>query len=317
MLVSMKSYSKVLKNKNRIIVTGGAGFIGSNLTDFLITKGYKVFVLDNLSSGKKEFINPKAEFIKIDIAKAIQVSELVTKIKPEAIYHVAALPRILRSVNDPIGTHNSNLTATLSMLEAAKTAGTSKFIFSSSSSIYGVQKNPRMHEKMIPNPISNYALQKQMAEMYCTFYAERFGLNVVSLRYFNVYGNRQPDTGEYSLVIGKFIKSFETGKTLTVYGDGKQTRDYTYIDDVVNANYKAMKASLPNGKNTLLNIGYGKEVSVNDLVKIIGGTPVYIRPNPRGEYEERRKFSDSRLARKLISWKAKVDISKGIALIRK
>lgn len=317
MRISMKSYLKASKNNPRVIVTGGAGFIGSNLTDFLISKGYKVYVFDNLSSGKKEFVNPEAEFIKIDVADVKKVSELVGKIKPDAIHHVAALPRILRSVDDPVGTHRANVVGTLSMLEAARNAGVEKFIFSSSSSIYGFQKVARMNEKMIPNPISNYALQKLMAEMYCTFYADKYGMSIVSLRYFNVYGRRQPDAGEYSLVIGKFIKSANDNQKLTVYGDGKQTRDYTYIDDVVSANYKAMKKPPAKGENIILNIGFGEEVSVNDLVKIIGGKPVYVKPNPRGKYEERRKYSDSRLAQKTISWKAKVDINMGINLLKK
>lgn len=317
MQISMKSYSQSSGKNNKIIVTGGAGFIGSNLTDFLVSKGYKVFVLDNLSSGKKEYLNPKAEFVQIDLVQSKKVAELVEKIHPSVIHHVAALPRISRSVDDPIGTHEANVTGTLSILNAAKVSGVNKFIFSSSSSIYGVQKNPKMNEKMIPNPISNYAIQKQMAEMYCSFYAKKFGLTVASLRYFNVYGKRQPDSGEYSLVIGKFIKAAAENKNLTVYGDGKQTRDYTYIDDVVNANYKTMKAKLVKGKNTILNIGFSEEVSVNDLVKIVGGNAKYINPNPRGEYEERRKYADNSLARKIILWKPKVDIKKGVSILKK
>jgi len=313
----MKRYSQVSKHNSRVIVTGGAGFVGSNLTDFLIKKGFKVYVLDNLSSGRKEYVNPKANFVLIDLVNANKVSELVAKIKPATVHHVAALPRILRSVDDPVGTHEANVRATLSMLEAAKVTQVEKFIFSSSSSVYGLQKIAKMNEKMIPNPISHYAIQKLMSEMYCTFYANKFGLKVASLRYFNVYGKRQPDTGEYSLVIGKFLKSVDRNENLTVFGDGKQTRDYTYIDDVVAANYKAMKNPLVKGKNIILNIGFGKEVSVNDLVKIIGGNATYIRPNPRGEYEERRKYSDSYLAQKVISWKAKIDIETGIGLLRK
>lgn len=317
MQISMKGYSQNSRKNDKVIVTGGAGFIGSNLTDFLITKGYKVFVLDNLSSGRKEYINPKAEFIKVDLVKAKKVAEVVSKIHPSVIHHVAALPRISRSVDDPIGTHDANVTGTLSILDAARTAGIGKLIFSSSSSIYGLQKNPKMNEKMIPNPISNYAIQKQMAEMYCSFYASKFGMTIASLRYFNVYGKRQPDSGEYSLVIGKFIKAVSEGKELSVYGDGKQTRDYTYIDDVVSANYKAMKAKLIKGRNTILNIGFGKEVSVNDLVKIIGGKSVHINPNPRGEYEERRKYADNSLAKKIISWRPKVEIARGVKLLKK
>lgn len=316
MQINMKSYSKLSKKNRKIVVTGGAGFIGSNLTDFLINKGYKVYVFDNLATGKKEYINPKSEFIKIDISKADKVAEIVKKIKPYAIHHVAALPRILRSVDDPVGTHEANVTGTLSMLNAAKTVDVARFIFSSSSSIYGLQKNPKMNEKMIPNPVSNYAIQKQMAEMYCSFYAEKFGLTIASLRYFNVYGRRQPDSGEYSLVIGKFIKAAVENKKLTVYGDGRQTRDYTYIDDVINANYKAMNAHLTKGKNAVLNIGFGTEVSVNDLVKIVGGSAEHIIPNPRGEYEERRKYADNSRARKIILWKPRVDIKKGINILK-
>lgn len=313
----MKSYLKTSQNNRRIVVTGGAGFIGSNLVDFLITKGYKVYIFDNLSSGKKEFINPKAEFINVNVAKIKNVLSLMQKIKPFAVHHVAALPRILRSVDDPVGTHLANVVGTLSILEASRISKIDRLIFSSSSSIYGIQKDPRMNERMTPNPISHYAVQKLMAENYCSFYANKFGMKIASLRYFNVYGKREPETGEYSLVIGKFLRSKSEGSTQTVYGDGKQTRDYTYIDDVIAANHKAMKANIPVGKNTILNIGYGKEISVNDLVEIIGGKPKFIVPNPRGEYEEKRKYSNSALAQKIISWKAKVDIKKGISLLQK
>ena len=308
--------SEALKAEQlRVLVTGGAGFIGSHVCDLLIEKGFSVVVFDDLSTGRKENINRKATFIKVDITDARRTFDLVSKIKPACIFHLAAWPRISRSIDDPIGTHKVNVIGTLSMLEAAKRGHVPRFIYSSSSSVYGKQRVFKMKEDMEPNPISNYALQKLLGEEYCTFYAQNFGMEIVSLRYFNVYGRRQPDKGVYALVLGKFIKQMKEGKKLTVYGDGKQTRDFTFVGDVARANLLSMTAKIPRGENTIINIGSSQETSVNRIVKLLKGVPEHIVPNPRGEYEERRKVSDIKLAKKILGWRPAVMIEEGLNML--
>jgi UDP-glucose 4-epimerase len=299
----------------KVIVTGGAGFIGSHVCDLLIEKGFSVVIFDDLSTGRKENINKKATFVKIDITDARRVINLVSKIKPKCIFHLAAWPRIERSIEDPVGTHKVNVIGTLSLLEAAKRGHVPRFIYSSSSSVYGKQRVFKMKEDMEPNPISHYALQKLLAEKYCTFYAQNFEMKIVSLRYFNVYGKRQPDTGVYALVLGKFIKQINEGRKLTVYGDGKQTRDYTFVGDVARANLLSMMAKIPSGRNTVINIGSSQETSVNQIVNLLKGVPEYIVPNPRSEYEERRKVADIQLAKKILGWRPAVMVEEGLKML--
>lgn len=296
----------------KVIVTGGAGFIGSHATDLLVKEGYSVVVFDNLLTGCREYVNKKAQFIKIDITDSNKVFKAVSEIRPCAICHLAALPRIVRSVNDPIGTNNINVAGTLVMLEAAKINKIRRFVYSSSSSVYGQQKSYLLKESFTPHPISHYALQKLMGEMYCSFYAGSFGMEIVSLRYFNVYGERQPDSGIYSLVIGKFLKKIGEEKKLPVYGDGTQTRDFTFVFDVARANLLSLTSNLPSGRNTILNIGTSKETSINQIVEYLGGVAEYIVPNPREEYEEKRKAADIRSAKKVLGWEPKVMLEEGL-----
>lgn len=307
-----------MKHKNtKVIVTGGAGFVGSHVCDLLVERGFSVVVFDDLSTGRKEYLNKKATFVKLDITKAKKVFETVTKIKPRCIFHLAAWPRVVRSMDNPIGTNKVNAEGTLIMLEAAKLAGVLRFIYSSSSSVYGKQKRYKMRESAKPHPISHYALQKLIGEEYCSFYAETFGMEIVSLRYFNVYGKRQPARGVYALVLGKFINQLKQRKRLTVYGDGKQTRDFTFVGDVARANFLSLSAKIPKGKNSIINIGTSEETSVNQIVNFLGGTPKYIVPNPRGKYEEKRKAADRQLAKKIIGWEPKVMLKEGLeALLR-
>lgn len=296
----------------RVIVTGGAGFIGSHVVDLLVEERYSVSVFDNLSTGKKEYINKKSNFVNIDITDSKKVFDVVSQIKPDCILHLAAWARLKRSIDDPIGTNKVNVNGTLIMLEAARRFNVPRFVYSSSSSIYGGQKNHKMKENFTPHPISHYALQKLIGEEYCTLYAENFGIKVVSFRYFNVYGDRQPDQGEYSLVIGKFLRQVKEGKKLTVFGDGRQTRDFTHVSDVARANLIVLSANLPRGRNTVVNIGSSQETSVNQIVKLLGGIPDYIIPNPRGIYEEKRKVADVSLAKKVFGWEPKVMFKEGL-----
>lgn len=301
----------------KVIVTGGAGFIGSHVCDLLVEKGFKVVIVDNLSTGKKEYINKKATFEYLDITNEKKVFGFVSKISPKYVFHLAAWPRIGRSMEDPLGTHKVNVEGTLVMLEAARRAGTTRFIYSSSSSVYGEQQSHIMKENFVLNPGSHYALQKLIGEKYCSYYAKIHKMEVVSLRYFNVYGERQSDEGVYALVIGKFLNQLKNNQKLTVYGDGTQTRDFTFVSDVAMANLLSVSVKLVKGINTIVNIGTSKETSVNKIASLLEGEPEYIVPNPRGEYEERRKVADISLAKKILGWEPVVTIEKGLKLLQK
>ena len=198
------------------------------------------------------------------------------------------------------------------MLEAAKVNNISRFVYSSSSSVYGKQRVSKMIESLKPHPMSHYALQKLIGEEYCSFYAESFDMEIVSLRYFSVYGKRQPGTGAYALVIAKFLDQLKLSKNLTVFGDGKQTRDFTHVSDVARANFLTMTSKISKGNNLILNIGTSKETSVNQIAGLLGGKANYILPNPRGKYEERRKCADINLSRKILNWSPKVSLKDGI-----
>lgn len=303
---------------NKVIVTGGAGFIGSHLTDLLIDKGYEVYIFDDLSTGFQKNINKNADFTKIDITNFKKTNLLISKIRPSCIFHLAAWPRIGRSMDDPIGTNNVNVNGTLSMLEGAKINKVPRFIYSSSSSVYGKQKNHVMNEKMNLNPMSFYALQKLIGEQYASFYAQTFGMNTITLRYFSVYGDRQPISGPYALVISKFLDQIKRKQKLTIFGDGNQTRDFTHVSDVATANFLVMTANIDNRTNTIINIGTAKETSINQIASYFNGETEHIIPNPREKYEERRKMADITIAKKILNWKPLMSIDKGLqALISK
>ena len=295
----------------KCVVTGGCGFIGSHLVDRLVGLGHEVTALDDFSTGDRRRLNRDAELIVGSVADALAVIAVTEG--ADLVFHTAAWARIERSVADPIGTHAVNVTGTLNVLRAAQLNGVSRVINSSSSSVYGEQHTHLMREDMTPNPKSPYALQKLMGEQYAEMFARLYGMSVVSLRYFNVYGPGQPADGPYSLVIPKFLKMREVGRALTVYGDGNQTRSYTHVSDVVEANILAVAADLPAGKPTALNIGTPEETSVNEIAAAMGGPVQHIVPNPRREFEEARKAADCSRARSIIGWEPRVAFREGIA----
>ncbi len=295
----------------KCVVTGGCGFIGTHLVDRLVNDGHQVVVLDDLSTGNLEGLNPSAEPLYCSVTDA-DALETATE-GAEVVFHTAAWARIERSVADPVGTHAVNVTGTLNVLRAAQINGVSRVINSSSSSVYGDQSSHLMREDMAPNPKSPYALQKLMGEQYAGLFARLFGMTAVSLRYFNVYGPGQPSEGAYSLVIPRFLKMRREGNPLTVYGDGEQTRSYTHVSDVVEANILAATAELPAGEHIALNIGTGQETSVNEIAAAIGGPVQHIVPNPRREFEEARKAADCSHAQSLIGWEPRVAFADGIA----
>ena len=254
----------------KAVVIGGAGFIGSNLVDRLIDEGIEVIVIDNLSTGKKENINPKAKFIACDIAQT-KMDFLIKQIEGvDVLFHLAALARVQPSIDDPIPFNEVNINGTLNVLFAAYKAGVKKVVYSASSSAYGdAEKMPQL-ETDPTNPLSPYGLQKYVGEQYCKMFSPVYGLDTVSLRYFNVYGERMLLEGAYCLVLGIFARQMLEGKPLTINNDGEQRRDFTYVGDVVNANILAAhhKDKL-NGD--VINIGNGDNYSVNEVVKMYGG----------------------------------------------
>lgn len=294
----------------KCVVTGGCGFIGSHLVDELVEQGHEVVVVDDLSTGDRSRLNLKATLIEGSITDIdLMVSATVSA---GCIFHTAALARIMRSVDDPVGTHNANVTGTLNVIKAAQINGVGRIINSSSSSVYGDQSSHVMVETMTPMPKSPYGLQKLMGEQYASMFAKIFNMQIVSLRYFNVYGHRHSTEDAYALVIPHFLKLRDAGRPLTIYGDGTQTRAYTHVSDAVEANILAASTDIVSGRHFVLNIGSTEEISVRNIAELIGGDVEYIVPNPRGEFEESRKSADSSKAQTVLGWEPHVPLAEGI-----
>ncbi len=293
----------------RVAVTGGGGgFIGSNLVDALLERGHTVVAVDNFFSGKREYLNPAAELADVDIRDDSE--GLVAALRGcEVVFHTAALTRIQRTIDDPLGSHATNVTGTLRVLQAAHAAGVRRVVYSSSSSVYGDQPVLPLTEDMPPNPLNPYACQKYMGELYARDFHRTFGLETVCLRYFNVYGPRQVMEGAYRLVIGIFMDQRRQGQPLTVHGDGEQTRDFTWVGDVVNANLAAAISDRV-GAGEPINVGSSHEVSINHIASLFGG-PVVHTP-PRG-FDERFKRASVQRARELLGWEPTVTVDEGIS----
>jgi nucleoside-diphosphate-sugar epimerase len=291
----------------KVAVVGGAGFIGSNLVDALIEDGEDVIVVDNLSSGYRRNLNVKAPLHQIDIATDSEALASALNGR-EVVFLTAALPRVPRSIEDPVGTHAVNVTGALRVLKAAVDAGVRRVVYSSSSSVYGDQPTLPLTEDMVPGPLNPYACQKLMGEIYARNFARIYGLETVCLRYFNVYGPRQVTEGAYRLVISIFMDQRRQGEPLTIHGDGEQTRDFTWVGDVVRANMLAGRSDRV-GRGEPINIGSGTEVSVNRIAELIGGPSV--RVPPRG-FDERFKRAGIQRAKELLGWEPRVRIEEGI-----
>lgn len=287
------------------LVTGGAGFIGSHISQALLAQGHKVRILDNLSTGKRENIPAGVEFIKTDITNLKTISRHFKGI--DGVFHVAALPRVQISIEKPQETNEINITGTLNVLLAARDAGVKRVVYSASSSAYGDQDTLPLNEEMKPNPKSPYGLQKYVGEHYMRLASMFWDVETVSLRYFNVYGPRLAFAGAYVTVIAVFLKQREEGQPLTITGDGTQTRDFTYVDDVVAANLAAME-SVEAGKGEVINIGAGNNHTVNEVAGIIGGPTTNIPPR----VEPHDTLADNRLARNLLGWSPKVSFEEGM-----
>ena len=290
----------------KVVVTGGAGFVGSHLVDGLVAKGYEVEVIDTLVAGNAALVNPKAKLHQVDIRDLEAIKPVIAGAK--YVFHLAALPRVQASIDRPLETHEANVTGTLNVLVAAKEGGVKRVVFSSSSSVYGDQDTMPLVETMKPNPKSPYGMHKLMGEMYAEMWSRDFGLETVSLRYFNVYGTRQDPDGAYALVIGKFLKMRKEGKSLTITGDGTQTRDFTHTADVVRANILAAEGERV-GKGEVINIGAGENQSLNRVAELFNHPIEYIP----ARFEPHDTLADRSRARELLGWEPQVPFEKGIA----
>lgn len=300
----------------RAIVTGGAGFIGSHLVKALADRGDEVFVIDNLSTGKKENVDPRAKILQWDI-RYINLHHVIPIFKSvDYIYHLAALPKVQYSFDHPKETNDVNITGTLNVIALAATLNVKRLIYSSSSSVYGNQPVLPLMEDMTVSPLSPYALQKFAAERYCQMLCDPDKTDslksAVCLRYFNVYGPRQSNDGAYASAIGIFMKDKKSGVSSTIYG-GRQTRDFTWVGDVVRANILAAEPDKAcNGE--VINIGGSKSYSILQLAEMIGGSYMH---KPQRTGEPMNTLADISKARELLGWEPQISLPEGIEKLKK
>jgi len=296
------------------LVTGGAGFIGSHLVERLVEQGHKVRVLDNFLTGKRANLEPVAgriDLIEGDMADPAVCARACEGI--QVVLHEGAMPSVPKSVADPGLSHRCNITGVIEMLIAARDAGVKRFIYAASSSAYGESEVLPKIESMAPSPLSPYAVQKLAGEHYCTAFYRCYGLETVSLRYFNVFGPRQDPTSQYAAAIPAFVTSILAGKPPTVYGDGEQTRDFSYIENTIKANLLA--ADAPKLTGEVLNIACGESVTVNRVIAEINellGKNVrlnYVDPRPG---DIRHSWADISKAADVIGYKPEVMFSEGL-----
>mgnify|MGYP003580655228 FL=1 len=296
------------------LVTGGAGFIGSHIVRRLVGEGELVRVVDNLSTGQSmrlKTVRGSVEFVEGDLADERVSDEVVRDV--EYVLHQAAVPSVQRSVCDPIATNRANVTATLNLLESCRKAGVRRLIYAASSSAYGDTEVLPKAEEMSPNPLSPYALQKLVGERYCKLYYDLYGLETVSLRYFNVFGADQDPHSEYSAVIPKFITKLLAKEPLTIYGDGEQSRDFTYVDNVVEANLLALRAIDAVGH--VCNIGCGARITLNELTMLLEeilGTKANVNYTDPRAGDVRHSLADITKARHLLGYEPKVMVQEGL-----
>jgi UDP-N-acetylglucosamine/UDP-N-acetyl-alpha-D-glucosaminouronate 4-epimerase len=299
---------------SKYLVTGGAGFIGSHIVKRLVNDGGQVRVVDNLSTGQArrlDALRSAIQFIEGDLAVEAIARRAVEGI--DFVLHQAAVPSVQRSVADPVGTNRSNVTATLNLLESCRRAGVRRLVYAASSSAYGDTEVLPKHEDMPSNPLSPYALQKFVGERYCRLYHELFGVETISLRYFNVFGPGQDPHSEYSAVIPKFIKGLLAKQPITIYGDGEQSRDFTYIDNVVEANLLALEA--PDAAGKMCNIGCGERITLNRLVTLLEqqlGTKAQVSYTPPNAGDVRNSLADIERAKVLLRYRPEIMIEEGL-----
>ena len=292
------------------LVSGGAGFIGLHLTEELLRRGYEVRVVDNLVAGKQEQVPDGAIFFKTDIRDRDTLIPIFSG--AQTIFHLAALPRVEYTIQYPVESHEVNVTGTLNILTVARDVGVDRVVLASSAAVYGDNQECPLSEDSIATPLSPYGLHKYISEQYLALFSKIYGLGTVSLRFFNVYGPRLDPDGPYALVIGRFLKLLALGKPLTITGDGKQTRDFIHVRDIVNVLITTAESDKV-GRGEVINVGTGHETSMNDLAKLFGGEVVYVP----ARIEPRVSFADIRKAGKLLNWEPTVSLQDGIAELKK
>jgi len=301
---------------NKFMVTGGAGFIGSNICRRLVSQGCFVRVVDNLLTGKKQNLADvidKIEFIEADMGDADVARSAMEDI--DVVLHQGALPSVPRSVDDPAATHQHCIDATFTLLLAARDAKVKRFVYASSSAAYGDTPTLPKVETMAPSPLSPYAVGKLVGEYYCSVFYGVYGLETISLRYFNVFGPYQDPASQYAAAIPAFVTAILKDKPPTVYGDGEQSRDFTYVDTVVDANLLAARAKKTKGE--VVNIACGEAVTVNAIIKMINEIvgknvkPIYAPARPG---DVKHSLADITLAKRLIGFKPTVLFKPGLEL---
>lgn len=297
----------------QVLVTGGAGFIGSALARELIASGVEVRVFDNLSTGSRENVPPEADFVLGDLRNPEEIVEASADM--EIVFHQAALRSVPRSMDEPVLTNDSNITGTLNLLRAASAAGVRRVVYASSSSVYGDSETQPLSEDLPPRPLSPYAVSKLTGEYYCRVWSQSFGLSTVSLRYFNVFGPGQRPDSKYAAVFPAFISALVEERAPEIYWDGEQTRDFTFIDDVVRANIAAAKVG-PRGDGEVFNIGSGRPCSVAEVLRSVSAANGrWIEPDmkPRRPGDVRHTHADNEKARTLLEWQPQVEWSDAVA----
>jgi len=306
----------------KALVTGGAGFIGSNLVDRLIADGHDVTVIDNESADSNEqfYWNPQARNYKYDVRDYVMVRRLYEG--QDAVFHLAADARIQPSIEDPLKAVENNVIGTATALECARVCRVKRFIYSSTSAAYGLKNTPPMVESMSTDCLNPYSVSKVAGEELCKMYSRLYGMETVTFRYFNVYGERQPLRGQYAPVIGIFLRQRAAGEPLTIVGDGTQRRDFTYVGDVVDANIKAATLVPPEWIvenevthrlwewGQVYNIGTGRNYSINEIAALMGGEIAFIPPRPA---ESKFSLANASKARNEIGWTPKVRLEDWIA----
>ena len=298
----------------RVLVTGGSGFIGSNLARALLARGDEVRVLDNFSTGNRDNLaglEHDVELVEGDLRSYERVHAAVRGV--EVVFHQGALPSVPRSVQDPLTTTAVNVEGTLNVLLAARDEAVRRVVNASSSSVYGNGGELPRSETQLPDPISPYAVAKLAAERFCTSFSRVYAMEIVSLRYFNVFGPRQDPLSQYAAVVPRFIRAVDEGRPVTVYGDGEQSRDFTYVDNVVVANLLAADTSSVQGE--IVNVATGSSVTVNELADTIGrllSAPVEKAYEREREADVRASWADLSEARRLLKYEPHVDLEEGL-----
>lgn len=294
--------------KPKAVVTGGLGFIGSHLLEFLSARSFAVHSVDT-AAPRQERAREEVTYHTVDIREYDKLAPIFSGAR--YIFHTAALPRVQPSILDPRTTHDINVNGTLNILIAARDAGAKRVVYSASSSAYGNQEKLPLSEDMPARPLSPYGLQKYIGELQCRLFSEIYGLETVSLRYFNVYGPGAKTDGAYALVIGRFLEQRKRGEPLTIVPDGTQSRDFTHISDVARANLLA--ADSPKvGRGEVINIGGGKNRTVLEIADLIGGPRVFVEPR----IEPQHTLADIRKAQELLGWEPKIPFEEGIAELK-